>query len=156
MKYNTDFFQVVRLDDRASYYSSINNIDINMVDDDNQNLLQEAIAHGNSFIGQDLIKREININHQDKSGLTPLHYVAAHYNPELAEAILTEGGDVNIRDSHGNNALWTAVFNAKGRYDIVKMFISNGGDAYTKNNHHRSPLDFARQIKDEQLIDILS
>lgn len=66
--------------------------------------------------------------------------------------IIDHGGDVNLIDEHGNNALWTATFNARGNYDIVKMFLSASGNHEHKNNHGRSAYDSARQINDQVLL----
>jgi ankyrin repeat protein len=60
-----------------------------------------------------------------------------------------------LRDEHGNTPLWTAVFNAKGDYVIVEQLIQASANPNSQNRHGRSPLDFARQIKDRDLISIL-
>ena len=151
-----DIFQLIRLNEKDDFFSAIDQININMVNEFKQNLLHEAVGHGSNKIGRELIKRGINVNHQERNGQTPLHYSALHKNYELARCILENGGDVNIRDVHGNNALWTAVFNAKGDYKMVELFLEFGGDVYTKNKYGRSPFDFAKQIKSEALIKLLS
>jgi len=150
-----DIFQAVRLNELDVYNDLIAQIDINLMDEDEQNLLHEAISHNNTLLGIDLIRRNINVNKQDKSGQTPLHYAAAFGNYELAEAIIKAGGNPNIKDIHQNNALWTAVFNARGKYKIVELYKRAGADTYSKNKANRSPLDFALQIKDEILVAIL-
>ena len=40
--------------------------------------------------------------------------------------------------------------------DLVKLLIRCGADALSKNNAIRSPLDFAKQIKDMEMINILT
>jgi hypothetical protein len=49
--------------------------------------------------------------------------------------------------------VWSAVFNARGKYETVLVFARFGASAVAevKNNAGRSPLDFARQIKDSTL-----
>lgn len=75
---------------------------------------------------------------------------------DIAREILKRGGDINIRDKYGNNALWTAVFNCKGRYyHMIELFMQYNTDTTTKNNADRSPLDFAKQIGDTKLIGML-
>lgn len=96
------------------------------------------------------------MNQQDRNGQTPIHFAAAHSNVALARAIVESGADLSIKDAHGNTPLWTAVFNAKGHYDIVETLVKNGADADTKNNAGKSPLAFARQIHDERLLSLLS
>ncbi|WP_123868180.1 ankyrin repeat domain-containing protein [Chryseobacterium lactis] len=63
---------------------------------------------------------------------------------------------LRLQDQFGNNAMWTAVFNSDGGYDIVKLLKEYGFDSNSKNNNDRSPLDFAKQIEDEELQKILT
>ena len=97
-----------------------------------------------------------DINHQDKMGWTPLHFCAQYNNITIAELLLQEGAKVNIIDCYGNNPLWYAVFNANDDYCLVKLLVKYGADALSKNNAMRSPLDFAKQIKDMEMINILT
>lgn len=120
-----------------------------------QTLLHEAVANSQIDIAEILINSGININQQDNNGQTPLHYTAIYYSIEIARKILSNGGNANIRDKWGNNALWTAVFNAKGRYELVELYIHYNADANNINNAKKTPLDFAKQINDAKLLDIL-
>ena len=63
---------------------------------------------------------------------------------------------INIIDYYGNNPLWYAVFNANDDYCLVKLLVKYGADALSKNNAMRSPLDFAKQIEDTEMINILT
>jgi ankyrin repeat protein len=117
--------------------------------------LHEAIAFNNSLLSKELIKRNININHGDTKYQTPLHYVAMQKSPEFVELILKNGGKSNLEDIYGNQALWTAVFNAKGNYTVVEAFLKFKQDVEHKNKYGKSPLDFAKQITDQFLIKIL-
>ena len=68
--------------------------------------------------------------------------------------ILQNGGDVNVKDKYGNNPLWTAVFNEN--YQIVQLYVDNNGDINNKNGNNMSPLDFAIELADTTLIEILT
>jgi len=137
------------------YNTEIRHVDIDIVNSYDQNLLQEAIAYKREAISYDLINRGINLNHLDEQGRTALHYCAVYHAFDVAKAILDKGCDVNIRDQNGNNALWVAVFNARGVYDIVELFVKHGADITNKNNAGRTPLDFAKQIEDNDLVKTL-
>ncbi|MBX3287743.1 MAG: ankyrin repeat domain-containing protein [Acidobacteria bacterium] len=150
-----DVFQEVRAGDLEVYNKFIDNIDINIVNERGGNLLHAAISYRRNDIALDLIRRGIDINHQGVNGATALQYALELKQQDMAVAIIEAGADVNIRDSHGNNALWTAVFNARGNYEMVELILKNGGDAFTKNNAGRSPLDFAVQIGDKDLVSLL-
>jgi len=150
-----DLFQAIRQNDTDFFYSHIDNIDVNQIDEDGQNLLHEAVAYSRNQLAKDLIARNINVNHKDVNSQTPLHYAANNKEIELARLILNNGGDLNIEDKYGNQPLWTAVFNAKGDYEMVKQFMGFNPDINHKNKAGKSPLDFAQQINDQELISIL-
>ena len=105
-------------------------------------------------IATNLINRN-NINQQDYKGETPLHYCAAYFNLEIAELLLQKKAQINIIDKYGNNPLWVAVFNAHGDYRMVKLFLKYNANIQNKNRANRSPLDFAKQINDLDLVNIL-
>ena len=107
------------------------------------------------MLKQFLVKKKINVNHQDGKGLSPLHYCAQYCNIRIAKLLLKNNANVNISDSYGNNPLWTAVFSARGNYQMVKLFVKYGADAYNKNKASRSPIDFAEQIEDSDMVKIL-
>ncbi|MDX6917661.1 ankyrin repeat domain-containing protein [Pectobacterium carotovorum] len=148
-------FQFVRDGQSEGLCSLVNSENVNVTNEYGQNLLHEAIAYGNVAVVNKLIELGIDVNHQDDKGQTPLHYTAQHKMKDVAEIILMNKGDVLVTDKFGNQALWTAVFNARGDYDIVSLLLKYNSLPEHKNNSGRSPLDFARQIKDTDLISIL-
>lgn len=153
-----DVFQAIRRRDKnlQSLLDGISDIDAR--DEDGQNLLHEAAASTNPAAAYELIRRGIDVNGQDRNGQTPLHFAGIHNCSAVAEAILSNGGALTVVDSHGNTPLWSAVFNARGKYDTVRVMMgSQGKDVVSvKNKHGRSPLDFARQIGDDALLRLLS
>lgn len=150
-----DLFQAIRLNKSAAIIEVIKTININQLNEFGQNPLYEAVVENNLKIAELLIANGINVNHQEKKGQTPLHYAALYKTTEIAEKILENGGKIHIADDYGNEPLWTAVFNARGEYNIVKIFLRHGANAHHKNNSNRSPYDFAVQIKDEKLLELL-
>jgi uncharacterized protein len=153
-----DLFQMIRrTDDISAILSAIDSADINVTSRNHQNLLHEAIAWNKPAIAIELIHRQIDVNCQDKDGMTPLHYTAWYHNLETAALILNHGGDISILDRHGNTALWYAVFHAKGKhYDLVELLMKAGADPASKNSHGKSPHDFAAQINDVHLMQLLA
>jgi ankyrin repeat protein len=107
-----------------------------------------------------LIDNGVNINLQDTlTGAVPLHYCAVYNYFEIANIILEHKGKLNIPDNHGNQPLWTAVFNVKGkdeRLPLVELYLMHGANKNHKNNAGISPLDFASQVKYMPLLDLFN
>ena len=150
-----DIFQAIRNSEINVYEKNISNFNINMINKFGQSLLHEAIIYKQHDIALDLLKRDIDVNIQDNKGQTVLHFISFYPDAILAEHILEKGGNLELIDSYGNTALWYAVFNARGKYEIVKLFMKYKSNQLVKNKSGRSPTDFAKQIKDELLLDIL-
>lgn len=150
------FAMIRRTNDIAQILAGLDAVNINVVENGGQNLLHTAIAYKKPEVGVELINRQIDVNHRDDKGMTPLHYTAWHFSPQLAELILEHGGDPNICDCHGNNPLWYAIQFAKGHYDLVELLFDAGADVTTGNRHGKSPLDLAGQINDSRLVELLT
>lgn len=102
-----------------------------------------------------LIEQGADINFQDRIGYTALHFCGQEGHEEIAELLLENGANSNIRDEHGNSPLWTALFNAKDDFDIVRNLVKFGADPYEKNIHGKSPNDIAQTIYQSDLNDLL-
>lgn len=149
-----DFFQLVRRYEPNSLSSLRTLENINIRNDSGENLLHAAIAYSNLNAASDLIQRGIDVNAKNLKGATPLHYAGVYQIAAIAQLILDHGGNFEIADEHGNTPLWTAVFNARGKYDVVDVLLTKGARtiARLKNKHGRSPIDFAKQIGDTELV----
>ena len=152
-----DLFQIIRLGVAIDEIDdSVLSAHINETNEFKQSLLHEAIAFKQDDYALFLIKKGINVNQQDYNGATALHFAVFYMYPEVIELLLQYGSGPDIVDMHGNGALWIAVFNARGEYGIVEQLKAAGANPNTKNKYGKSPLDFARQIKDDALIEILT
>jgi uncharacterized protein len=53
---------------------------------------------------------------------------------------------VDSEDIHGNTPLWRAVFNSRGRGDLIELLLSSGADRGHRNKRGKTPLDLANTI----------
>ena len=153
-----DLFSAIRRNEPIAV-EQLSPQEIIATNDDGCGLLHMAAAYGKSELVMPLVVAGADVNLRESSGMTPLHFAAANVDCNSVEHLLANGADPTIADKHGNTPLWTAVFNCKGRYyDIVKLLIVGGaaGCVDLKNKHNKSPRDFATQIGDKELVDILS
>jgi uncharacterized protein len=82
----------------------------------------------------------------DDEGWTPLHFAAQSNSVEIAEQLLSAGASVDPCDSHGNTPLFKAVFNSRGKGDVIRLLRARGANPYAMNKHGVSPLKLARTI----------
>ncbi|AIZ65402.1 hypothetical protein PK28_17165 (plasmid) [Hymenobacter sp. DG25B] len=149
---SADLFQAIRL------HAPLQDLvipNINVRNENGQSLLQEAIAARNESAARLLLRQQLDVNSQDDQGATALHYVALYQTPALGQRILQQGGNLALLDQHGNSPLWTAVFNARGQYDVVDLFLQYQADPQSVNRYGKTPADFATQIQDPYLMRVL-
>jgi ankyrin repeat protein len=57
----------------------------------------------------------------DADGFTPLHLAAQEFHVDAAAVLLEAGADVNRRNRFGNGSLFVAVFNSRGRGEMITL-----------------------------------
>jgi len=85
-------------------------------------------------------------NIADRRGFTPLHFAAQEGATTTAEILLAAGARVDATDSYGNTPLSTAVFNSRGRGDLIRLLRRYGADPWQANNTGQTPVGLARLI----------
>lgn len=151
-----DIFTLAKFGDLEAFIKKFSKEDINKKSENGSGLLHYAIS-GNKFdIVEFLINKNIDINMTNSDGQTALHLICVNPNIDVAKKLLEKGIDINIRDKYDNNAMWTSVFNCRGKnYEMVRLLMKHKPDILTKNKAGRSPIDFAKQINDGILLEIL-
>lgn len=97
-----------------------------------------------------------NINIIDVNGSSLLHFCAVYSRLNFAERLIERNINLELKDTYGNTALWTATFNASGNYELLQLLLEHEANPHSKNNVNRSPLDFAIIKGDERLMGLLS
>jgi ankyrin repeat protein len=85
-------------------------------------------------------------NVPDRLGFTPLHLAAQEGAISAAAALLAGGARVDAVNSYGNTPLFTAVFNSRGRGELIRLLRHHGADARHPNNTGQTPAGLARLI----------
>lgn len=120
--------------------------DVNARDLEGRTALFYACMDGEETIVDALIRANADVNLKDKAGETPLHFAARFHRERIAEQLLRAGAAVDPQDTHGNTPLWRAVFESKGRGEMIALLLSCGADRSLENNHGVSPLGLAQRI----------
>ena len=119
---------------------------VDSLDRDGRSALFYAVRDGNVAIVKELVKYGANVNLRDMGLETPLHFAARGYQQEVADFLLKSGAIADAQDVHGNTPLSRAVFDSRGRGDLIRLLISYGADKTLKNNRGVSPEGLANTI----------
>jgi ankyrin repeat protein len=128
---------------------------IEILDGDSSTPLIWASFCQNTEILRWLIENRAHVDHQNRNGYCALHTAAQEGHIDVVHRLLSHGANTELQDVYGNTPLWTAVFNARGNYKLVKLLIESGANPGSKNKVGKSPLKFAQQLKDEVLVRML-
>jgi len=78
---------------------------------------------------------------KSEKGQTPLHLAVQNGNQEIVDFLISQGADINARDSEGNTPLITAL--ASRKTETAKFLLSKGADVKIKNTQNQPAIFFA-------------
>lgn len=119
---------------------------VDETDADGRTALHHAAINGDVDATGLLLAAGARADVADRSGWTPLHFAARGHCLAVAEALLNSGVAVDAEDEHGNTPLFRAVFESKGRGEMIRLLRERGADVDHRNRHGRSPADLAATI----------
>lgn len=128
---------------------------VNCYDPDKRTFLIKAASKGNLKVLEFLLKNGADVNFQDRGGYSSLHFSAQNKHEKIAKVLLKNGANINIKDDYGNPPVWTAIFNSKGDFSLIKLLIEKGAEITTKNNHGRSPKEIGETMLGKEFTDLL-
>ena len=105
-----------------------------------------AAFYNNTELLDWLIKNGANIDHQDRNGYSALHFAGQQNSFDSAKLLLDNGANINLKDKHGNPPIWTAIFNSKGDYKLVRLYVLMGADLDNENKHNMTSRKLAETI----------
>lgn len=108
--------------------------------------LQEASVDGRLADVVTLLSQDADVAAADDSGFTALHFACQQGNYEIAEALLTAGAPVNVKDSWGNTPLWRAVFAYQDDPRLIRLLLDHGANPDLANNSRRTARQMAATI----------
>ena len=120
--------------------------DVESLDKSGRTPLTNAAIEDNIPFARLLLERGAKINAQDQLGWTPLHFSASGYQKEMTEFLLTNGAKIDVQDSYGTTPLFRAVFESRGRGEIIELLRKHGADPHCANNNGVTPVSLAKSI----------
>jgi uncharacterized protein len=86
------------------------------------------------------------VNARDRDGFSPLHFAAQEHAVAIARLLIDSGADFDAVNIHGNTPLFTAVFNSRGRGEMIELLRAAGADPRLANASGQTPVGLARLI----------
>lgn len=127
-----------------------------------QSVLYVAIARGDEELVKQLLERGADPNKADSVGSLPLveAVVDSDANPNIVKMLLDKGADVNKTETE--NGAHSLIFIAQNkevssdvRKEIVKMLLDKGADKSLKEKEGKTALDWAKEQKNLEIVDLL-
>ncbi|XP_051172785.1 putative ankyrin repeat protein RF_0381 [Leptopilina boulardi] len=127
--------------------------DLNTKDIHGNTLLHISVLNDCMDTIEFLLKSQINIEARNKNGETALH-LASHRKANIVQLILDAGADINSKTrTMESTALHIAVKN--GKENLVKLLLEYDAIVNLKNIVNATPLDFAINCKNYEIIHVL-
>lgn len=113
---------------------------INSINENNRGILATCILEGRTDLALHLINEtDININHADRNGYTPLHFAVQENNHRIVEALLRKKAMIDPIDRFGNTPLYKCV-TEEVNINITKVLLEHGANVAIENRFGYSPL----------------
>jgi ankyrin repeat protein len=116
------------------------------VDRESRLPLHYAAFENNVALAQERLAAGDDPNLGDRQGFTPLHLAAQQWSVDVARLLLDHGAQVDAVNMFGNTPLFVAVFNSKGRGDLIGLLREMGADPSKANKSGQTPAGLARLI----------
>ncbi|OXM61368.1 ankyrin repeat domain-containing protein [Amycolatopsis vastitatis] len=117
-----------------------------MVDRQGRSELHYCAIEGTAEQARALLAAGQDPNLADRDGFAPLHAAAQQGNLAVAEVLLEAGAIVDAVNKYGNTPLFVAVFNSRGRGDVIQILRQRGADPRRANASGQTPVGLARLI----------
>ena len=93
-----------------------------------------------------LLAAGVDVDAPDGRGFTPLHLACQQWAVDAGRALLVGGALVDSVNDFGNTPLFVAVFNSRGRGELIRMLRDRGADVLHANKAGQTPVELARLI----------
>lgn len=119
---------------------------LNIRDQDERTALHQCAIDGWSQGMKFLVDHGADLDVQDKAGQTPLHCASSEFHISCAQILLEAGASVDLMDLNGNTPLSDAIFQSRGRSEMVELLCKFGADPDRENNYGVSPRELSKSI----------
>ena len=146
MKLNKNDIEIFHRNNMEDIKNCFNKSNINRTDKDGRSLLIYSIIFKKLNVFEFCKDKGADVNLQDKSGWSALHFACQDNNYDFVVALIQYGANPNLQDIYGNTPLWKAVYSSQGKGEVIKILLSKNADKNLPNNYGISPIDLANTI----------
>lgn len=116
------------------------------LDREGRSSLHYAALAGDVSAAEVMLADGMDPNAADRQGFTPLHFAAQQGSVQIVLLLLELSAAVDPTNKFGNTPLHTAVFNSRGRGDVIELLRRWGADPFKANDAGQTPTGLARLI----------
>lgn len=127
-----------------------------------QTVLHLAIAKEDAELAKDLLKRGADPNKANNLGQLPLieAVLASKLDVELIKMMIEKGADVNKKEPESQAHSLIFLTNnrdasSEARREVGKLLLAKGADKSIKDKDGKTALDWAKQLKNRELVELL-
>lgn len=113
-----------------------------------------AVVVGSNEDIVETIEAGNNVNSPGPGGEYPIERAVKILNKDKIEILLKNGANPNQQGKNGGIPLNYVI--AGRRYDLAELLVGSGADPYLSILNESSPMEFAKEIGDQKMIEILS
>ena len=124
------------------------------------NALHAAASSGNEDLILFLLDQGFDIDSPTQAGWTPLFIATRDGQAEAAKLLIYQGANLNAQTNLGATALTMVVTqkfpSEKIQRELLVYLLKRGADPTLKDIYNHTPLDYATQLKREDLVKLLT
>lgn len=139
--FNKDFFLCAKIDDTETILESIDTINVNMTDEDNESLLHYTVKFNCFEVARILLSHNANVDIKNSNGDTPLMLACKMGLDNFIKLFLRYNANIDEKNSFGETSLQMAILN--GNIDIIKFLINEKANIKTLTYSNRGIAHYA-------------
>jgi uncharacterized protein len=144
------------LGDTAALKAAIKDgLDLEERDRDGRTLLANATLSNDIESVAILLQAGANPNSPDTNGFTALHHAAQRYFAPIVKLLISNGAAIDAVDSFGNTSLFRAIFESRGRREVIDLLLTAGANQHQINNSGVTPRELAKSISNFDVFSLL-
>ncbi len=135
--------------------SVLKGANLKATDERGRNILIYAIRNGNRNAVEFLISKGFNVNVKYKDNWRILSYAVARGSKDITELLIANGAKVNIKTYSDKSSLLHIATKGNWSSKVAELLIAKGVKVNAKDKYNKTPLHYAAQFKNKEIIEFL-